>query len=250
MRLTIICLVAIVTAGCQTVSVDVSYVKTNEGFLNSGLLTIGDLFLLDTSDNTLTKLARLNGKSVETFRESVPFSSKNAENIRGAVINGEVSQAVRATIELEISSRAYVKLVDGRRDEIKHTFDAISEQIESEIARGNDVATRWYLDEASQRGSPLRLALVVGAIKANKSVVGYDREIAANGSIRVPTGPRGSVNVKIVGSSIEKFEGNKVPVFLDVEVLEVFKNNKGNYDYRFDRKFGERIQLSAALRKL
>lgn len=239
--------IMILVGGCQTVGINVSHVNTDKGFLNSRLLDIGHLFLLDTKDDSLTEIAKINLKSI---RSSNTFPVANASNVRGVTLNGDVSAIVEAAVKVEVASKAFIKIMNGTRVEYHRVYNDLSKKIEEEITSGNDVGTRWELREAAKPDSSLRLVLVSGAITADKSEVGYDKSLAANGSLKIPTGRRGSVNVKIVGASTEVFEGKAVPVFLQLRVIKVFYNEKGNFDFKPDRKFRPTERLTAALRAL
>lgn len=246
-KLIIISLIFTLLSACQSVSVNISHINTDKGFLNSRLLQIGDLYLLDIEDNTLTKIA--NVKLTSKLSDDT-FNVVNATNIQGVTINGNLDAGIEATVKAEISSRAFVRLQNARRVAHHRVYNDLSEKIEKEIQSGNNVGNRWELSEASQKNSNLRLVLISEVLTADTTVVGYDSATEANGVLKIPFGRRGSVNVRIIGASSEEFTGSAVPVFLNFRIMKVFINEAGNYDFKPDRTYKPITKLTEALRKL
>jgi len=232
-----ICLLftVILMSACQVVNVDVSHVKTDKGFLNSGLADLGDLYVLDKNTLRMDKLTNI---ELTKIRNGFPFTRIRAVDLQGVEIRGEIKPTVKSKVELEISNKSFIELDNGDSVEYKETFTALSNRINQEISNGRELGFSWFLDEASQPGSSLRYLLVYGTVRADKARIGFDRSLVAGGEIEIPTGTFGTLTVKVSGSSIEEFEGNKVPIFLKFFVIEAFKDkDTGNYSFRIDRNF-------------
>jgi len=240
-------LLFLLISGCQSVNVSISHANTDKGFLNSRQLDVGQLFLLDTSDDTLVPLSLLNLKTVKSANR---FASVKATDISGVTVNGSADAAVVASVKLEVANKAFVELTNANRIQYTSVYNDLSRAIETEISNGNDVGNRWYLEDAAARNSKLRLVLVTGAFAADTGKIGFDNSTNVNGSISIPVGRRGTLDVKINKSSIEEIVGKGVPVLLDLSVIEVFYNQNGNFDFRPDRRFRSPERLTAALRNL
>ncbi|MBO6674115.1 MAG: hypothetical protein JJ908_05835 [Rhizobiales bacterium] len=238
--------------GCQSASINLSHVKTDRGFLNTGLLGVGDLYLLDTRDDSLSILANLGPEFQRFVVNDNSFDRIRASSIRGITVEGSLSAAVQAQVELEVAGQAFIELNNGRRETITDTHDALSSAINRREARGVDLGTRWFLDAAAEENSPFRLVLVAGAITADSTLVGYRNALSSGATISVPVPGRrgGSVNVEIVGASTEDWQGQNLPVLLDIRIYTVFLNDQRNYDYQADISYRPTERLTDAFRSL
>lgn len=236
----------LVISACQTVTVDVSHVKTDKGFLNSSLGNLGDLYLFDTSTLKVDKLANVNLTKIKT---GFSFNNIKAVDLQGVDIRGNLDATIKAQVELEIANKSFIELEKGKSIEYEETFNALSKRINREISRGRNLGFSWFLDEATEPNSSLRYLLVYGAVLSEKAKIGFDSSLVTGGKIEIPTGRFGSLTIKVSGSSVEEFEGEAIPVFLKIFAIQAFKDkNTGNYKFRIDRNF-DSSKLTSSLRR-
>ena len=238
-------------AGCQSVSIDLAHSRTSAGYINSALLDVGYLFLLDTTSGQerLTRLAIIPLVDKHTGKT---FKSFTATGISGAGFGGSIDAAVKARVDAELKTAASVVLTNDQSVEYQGTYTAISAAINELSSAGVDVATAWQLGAASAPTSALRYVLAYGSHYADKAEFTIDNNVVGSGSLDVPTGRGGQFKVEIKGADSEKFEGEGIPVLMKYFVLKasVADNGSGALTYHFDQDYSfEMDRLPDMLRR-
>lgn len=229
--------------GCRSVPIDVSHASTDKGFLNSGLRDLGELYVLNSDTGALTELATID---LQQRSRGDVFSQNFARNVRGVEIGGNVDVGAKAGFAADIAQNSFIRLTNAFDESYTNTFRDLSIEINTREAAGEDLGFTWFLDQASETGSPLRYLLVYSTIRADEAIVGYGNSIAANGELSVPVQGRGDVDIEVSGLSQEEFRGSGIPVLVNYHVIQVFKRD-GLYKFRIDLAFDSE-DLPALLR--
>ncbi len=226
-------LILIGFAGCRTIPVDVSHAYTDKGYLNSGLRTLGQLYLLDTEDGSLKELAVLD---LSNRVRGATFEEQFARNVRGVDIGAGGEVGIDAEVKASITRNSYIRLTNAFDETYANTFGDLSAEINRREAIGEDVGFTWFLDDATKPGSTIRYLLVYSTIRADEAVIGYNNVTAVDGNLTVPVRGRAEVDVTVSGLSEESWKGKAVPVLVDYHVIQAFQDD-GFYKFRIDRAF-------------
>jgi len=101
-------LVAVLFAGCRTVSVNVPLenARVSEGYINSQTLTLGHLFLWDTEANTLTKINVISQGQLDA---DVTIFESHSYDLRESGISSSTTMSLGGTTLLLPEAKAAVK---------------------------------------------------------------------------------------------------------------------------------------------
>lgn len=238
--------------GCgQTATVDVRHAKTDKGYLNSRLATLGYLYLWNTETNAIAQLAVID---LTTQASDDHFASLEASQVVGVDIKASLNASLKAGIESEVQSKTQLTLTDAHVVSFRNTFSDLSKEINALVSKGENVRETWYLDEAARPGSPYRYLLVYRAITADSTTIQFDKSVAVGGAITVPTGLGGDVKVKLAGFGSSNFTGDDVTTLVDYYIIKVYYGSDGlgnqTYQFQIDTSIPGGFILSPILRGL
>jgi hypothetical protein len=240
------------TSGCQTASVDVRHAKTDKGYLNSRLASLGYLFVWDTENNSINQLA-----VIDLTQRSADdrYATLEATQVAGIGISANIAATVRAEIEAEVQSKTSLTLTDAHVVSFSDTFGDLSAEINRRIAEGENIRETWFLDEAAQPGSRYRYLLVYRSITADSTKLEFDKSVAAGGVLTIPTGGwGGDVKVKLSGFGSSTFIGNDVTTLVDYYIIKTYFGTDANgnvtYNFKIDTSIAGGFVLSPILRGL
>ena len=150
----------LVLAACTppaVVTVNVSHVGTDKGYLNSRLASIGDLFLWDMKSKNISELDHV---ELTTKKSDDVFTKVDAGYTSGIDFVAGVQLQFKAQIESKVKAQSRLTLANARVTSFQHTFDDLSAFINNKISDGTTTAGQiWNLDEAVVPNSPLRYLL-------------------------------------------------------------------------------------------
>ncbi|TAY14023.1 hypothetical protein [Rhizobium leguminosarum] len=230
-RNALIC-VGFALVGCQsttTITPSFEYASTSLGVYNSGLLNVGQLFVWDRKDNTLTRL------------DEVPFPSPpasttepttlTASNISSVSFSAGVSAAVKAGASAAIRDNVSIEVQRGSREEYNSTITLISNEIIRKRNAGEDVDRNWLLSRAAKENSGLDYVMVRGVVKSDKAELIARNAVNGKLEISAPGEKGGNVSIDLSKESLASCVGDRSPCFLSFQVLDPYINAKGNYDF-------------------
>src|SRR5262245_12215517 len=179
------------------VTVNVSHVGTDKGYLNSRLARIGDLFLWDMKSKTISELDNV---ELTTKKNDDVFTKVDATYASGIDFIAGVQAQFKVQVESKIRAQSRFTLANARVTSFQHTFDDLSAFINNKISDGTTTAGQiWNLDEAVAPNSPLRYLLIYRVVLADKTQLQYKNDVVVGGEVSVPVPlPFGaSANVKV-----------------------------------------------------
>jgi hypothetical protein len=232
MRRVLIATLAAALAGCSSTdfSTDLSYVRASGlGYRNAALYSAGYLFLWNMEANSLTVLE--NGIPLEKL---------------DAFAAGPQRVAAEAALSRKIAFTAESAV----REKYRSIYTGLSAAYVRGLAAGEDMRSRWYVDEATAPNSPYRYVLITGLVRADRATATVGGKSGSEiGSIGVEVPGLGSIYVGIDSGAAAECSGNKAPCFFDATVLQPYIASDGNLNFR-PAMGTDADALSEALRKL
>lgn len=227
-------------AACKSVSIDISHARTSAGYLNSALIDAGHLYLLDSTP-TKEKVSKLAVLALTDGHTGATFASFKAKGVSGVSFSGKVDAGVKADVEADLTSNAFVELTNAQGVEYQGVYSDLTAAINKGVSNGTGIVDQWSLPDAAKADSPLRYLIVYGMQYADEATVGYNNSRVVDGSITLPSTQGGSVKVEVKGDTSEAFKGTHVPVLGKFYVLRltVDTNDAGvpTYHFRQDTAF-------------
>lgn len=225
-------LLMLLMGGCQSqvITPSFEYAATSLGVYNSGLLTVGQLFVWDTNGGTLTRL------------DEVPFpdrpttltgpTSLMATQVSSLRFGGGISAVVQANAAAAIENNVAIRVENGTREEYRNTIGLIAQEIVRRKSAGEDVGTAWLLDRAVGPGSGLRYVIVSGLVRSDRAELALSNVRSGELKLQIADGRGGNAVIDLSRSSLSSCVGAGSPCFVSFVVLDPFINERGNYDFR------------------
>jgi len=227
-------LAAILLASCaDTYTANLEFARaTGLGYRNVGLFTVGSLYLWDSEQNTLILLDD-NVPLVPRPSTEEPTLIVSTE-VRGiSVVGRGVTPANEASAELAVGRQVQFRAEGAVRERYSSVYTGLSSTYVAQLAAGDDVRTRWRVDDASRLDSPLRYVVITGLVRADLTrtiIGGIDSESA--GTFRVSVPELGSINVQFTNAQSSECAGDQAPCFFEVTVLKPYIGESGTLQYQ------------------
>lgn len=217
--------------GCQSqvITPSFEYASTSLGVYNSGLLNVGQLFVWDTRDNTLTRLDEIPFPSTPTSKTNP--TTLVASNISSVGFSAGVDSAVKVTASAAIRDNVSIQVQNGSREEYGSTITLLSNEINRKKSAGEDVDTGWLLRKAAEPDSSLRYILIRGMVISDKAELLAKNTGGGELVLVIPGGKGGKAKVDLSKEALASCTGPRSPCFLSFRVLKAYYNASGNYDF-------------------
>jgi hypothetical protein len=218
-------------AGCneKVVSVDVSHVYTDLGYLNSSSANLGYLYLWDQQNGTLTQVDIIDFSPSNMFETGPTGASRRTSSTRGASVSAGVSGLgdIAPSIEAEVDRRMSIEVNNYVVRSTRATIDEMASRIR---AAPEDIAARWFLRKAVSENNRYLYVLTYKSLSSDSAQLEIDRSASVSATVPIES-VSGGVEAKLEGSGLDRFEGRSVPAFLGYYVMRPFINTAGNYDF-------------------
>lgn len=239
-----------VLAGCSQYSADLSFARApGLGYRNAGLFPPGRLYLFDSTTATLTKLA--DDIPLRQIPIADPPTTLTSTNIRGIALNGTFgSPQAKLGVAAEIGSKVAFVAERAQREKYSSVYTALTEAYKGGLAAGEDMKSRWYVDDVTRRNSGLYYVVINEIVRTDRtslSTGGPSGSQIASISVTPPGMP--PISVSVTDSKLVECSGSASPCFFDATVISPYKNEQGNLDFKVARNVNVDL-LSEAFRKL
>ncbi|MQV32040.1 hypothetical protein GHK47_02755 [Sinorhizobium meliloti] len=217
--------------GCQSdvIRPSFDYASTSLGVYNSGLLNVGQLFVWDMRENTLTRLDEIPFPDTPTSKTNP--TTLVASNISSVGFSAGIDSAVKANASAAIRENVSIQVNSGSREEYRATISLLSNEINRKKAFGEDVDNSWLLRRSAEPDSQLRYILVRGLVTSDKAELVAKNTAGGELALVIPGGKGGNVKVDLSKEALASCTGSRSPCFLSFQVLKPFINENGNYDF-------------------
>ncbi|PLX37984.1 MAG: hypothetical protein C0606_06980 [Hyphomicrobiales bacterium] len=240
--------VAALVAGCHHTSgpgtyvVDISHLKTDEGYINSSRYVEGQIIVWNKETGFSEVLS---GLQLPVTVDGFSRTSVVANNLSGVSLSADINKPVPVGLKTELEGDLAIKLENNVRGRsINEAFTKFGREINRRISAGDeDIRQTWFLDEAAEPGSPWRYIIVRKTLRADKGSIVGNRNAVANGKVTLSSFDLAGAGVTLKGYDKVEFEGENVPALANYYVLKVFRNASGNYDFRLDREITNKASV-------
>ncbi|MDX0162467.1 hypothetical protein GOC43_11200 [Sinorhizobium meliloti] len=217
--------------GCQSEVIRPSfeYASTSLGVYNSGLLNVGQFFVWDMRENTLTRLDEIPFPDTPTSKTSP--TTLVASNISSVGFSAGIDSTVKANASAAIRNNVSIQVQNGSREEYRSTISLIANEINRKKASGEDIDNGWLLRRAAEPESELRYVLVRGLVTSDKAELVAKNTAGGELALTIPGSKGGTVKVDLSKEALASCIGSRVPCFLSFQVLKAYYNVNGNYDF-------------------
>ncbi|MDX1245398.1 hypothetical protein GOL91_03520 [Sinorhizobium medicae] len=224
-------LIALGLTGCQSqiIRPTFEYASTSLGVYNSGLLNVGQLFVWDMRENTLTRLDEIPFPSTPTSKTTP--TTLVASNISSVEFSAGIDSAVKANASAAIRDNVSIQVQNGSREEYRSTISLLANEINRKKAVGEDVDNGWLLRRAAENGSYLRYVIIRGLVTSDKAELIAKNTSGGELALVIPGGKGGNVKVDLSKEALASCTGSSSPCFLSFQVLKAYYNTNGNYDF-------------------
>lgn len=249
----ILCLLCL--GGCNPVTVDISYSRTDKGYINSGLFSQGELFLWDLETNKIADIASidLSRATIQQPERGDRTAANKLTDVEIGVGGGTESWKIDA-IKSAIKTQASVELEKFETQRLVRPIEGLHQYLNFQMSNDNtklQIENDWQLKESSRLGSKLRYIFIHYILRADKASFGWNSTVSASNSFKIPT-INGSVDVSIKGASTDQWNGKAVAVIFDAKILKLTMRNSpdGNTLYFFQDDLSvPDAQIVAAFRR-
>ncbi|WP_457811341.1 hypothetical protein [Sinorhizobium meliloti] len=230
-KYTVIMLATVPLLGCQSdvIRPSFEYASTSLGVYNSGLLNVGQLFLWDARENTLTRLDEIPFPDTPTSKTSP--TTLVASNISSVAFSAGIDSAVKANASAAIRDNVSIQVQNGSREEYRSTISLIANEINRKKSSGEDVDNGWLLRRAAEPDSELRYIIIRGLVTSDKAELVAKNTAGGELALIIPGAKGGNLKVDLSKEALASCTGSRSPCFLSFQVLKAFINQNGNYDF-------------------
>lgn len=226
LKLGVVCL-ALSASACDPVyTVDLSNAWTSTGYINSGARTLGEVYIWNTENSTLTKLLTIPVEPSALARQEAG-ARREATNVRGFSLTagGDYSPAVAAEAKAAVERNVRITYVNYKTEPLANPAAFMAGYLNSTMTNANrdEIESSLYLHAALKEPKKYKLVLVSQLLRADEARFEFGSAEAAGASVKVPSLGKGSIEFKFKRGSMESVSGKYVAVNFQLSVLTVMQ---------------------------
>ena len=221
----IIIISSLLLAGCEPIKVDISYSHTNQGYINDGLFKNGDLFLVDTVNNSISRIKTIDVSTYETAPSGK--STLTASNITGFTVsaNFNITQTQKDSISANLSKEMTIQLTNFAKTSINSPYDVIANELRTTAVE--QLANEWRSDETVDSNTKYYL-FVSQNINADSARFYLGDKEAGTGNGLTLNIEGQSLQATIQSRSSNVWQGSGTPVLVTFYPFKLIKRQDGS----------------------
>jgi hypothetical protein len=253
LQLGLVCL-ALGASGCDPAyTVDLSNAWTSTGYINSGARTLGELYVWNRRNDTLTKLVTIPVERAALARQEAG-ARREATNIRGFSLtaSGSYSSAVTAEARAAVERNLKITYINYRTEPLANPAAFVAGYLNSTITNENrgEVENSLYLHAALKQPDTYKLVLISQLLRADEARFEFGSAAAIGVPVKVESLGSGAIELKFNRGSVERVAGTGVAVNFQLSVLTVSQITHADFTgWAFRVEAIETGNLSELLRK-
>lgn len=253
LQLGLACL-ALGASACDPVyTVDLSNAWTSTGYINSGARTLGELYVWNRDNDTLTKLVTIPVEPTALARQE-SGARREAGNIRGFGLRASGSYSGLATAEARAAVERNLKItyINYRTEPLANPAGFLADYLNSTITNENrgEVENSLYLHAALKQPDTYKLVLVSQLLRADEARFEFGTAASLGVPVKVESVGSGAIELKFNRGSVERVAGKGVAVNFQLSVLKVSQITQADYTgWAFRVEAVETGNLSELLRR-
>lgn len=246
--------VALCVSACDPVyTVDLSNAWTSTGYINSGARTLGEVYIWNTENGTLTKLLTIPVESSDLARREAG-ASREATNVRGfgLTAGGNYSPSMTAEAKATVERNVRITYVNYKTEPLANPAAFMAHYLNSTITNENrgEVESSLYLSAALKEPKKYKLVLISQLLRADQAKFEFGSAESVGASVKVDSLGKGAIEFKFKRGSIESVSGKEVAVNFQLSVLTVMQVVQNDFTgWAFRVEATETGNFSELLRK-
>lgn len=253
LNLGLACLALTATACDPVYTVDLSNAWTSTGYINSGARTLGELYVWNTENGTLTKLLTIPVERSALARQEAG-AKREATNVRGFSLTagGNYSPAVTAEARATVERNVKITYTNYKTEPLANPAAFMANYLNTTITNENrgEIETSLYLHTALKEPKKYKLVLISQLLRADHAQFEFGSAAAVGVPVKVESLGKGAIEFKFNRGSMESVSGKDVAVNFQLSVLtvmQVVQNDFAGWAFRVEAI--ETATFSELLRK-
>jgi hypothetical protein len=232
LHLGLACLALSATACDPVYTVDLSNAWTSTGYINSGARTLGELYVWNRQNGTLTKLVTIPVEPAALARREAG-ARREATNIRGFSLTagGSYSASLTAEAKAALERNLRITYINYKTEPLANPAAFVANYLNSAITNENkgEVESSLYLHTALKQPDQYKLVLISQLLRADEARFEFGSTTAIGVPVKVDSLGKGAIEFKFNRGSVESVTGKDVAVNFQLSVLRVMQITQNDF---------------------